>query len=142
MENSWFEYDRDALKIGIIMPKKLPLVITKDDVEISYFSGGPGGQNVNRSMNGVRLIYRIPEKNQISFKKTKELIAKCMRQRSREQNFKEAFDILAQKIEQYFYIQPFREKTKVPRSSKRKRIEGKKRKGQIKEGRKRAEVDA
>lgn len=138
--NHWFEYDPHNEKIGVLLPGKLPLVITKEDVDVSYFSGGHGGQNLNRHMNGVRLIYRIPSKYQLSFKKTKEIISKSIGQRSREQNFKEAFKHLAEKVELYFYMPPHRKATRVPNASKLKRIAEKKLRGQLKEQRGKVDI--
>lgn len=135
MEGNWFEYDSHQEKIGIILPGRKPLIITKEDLDISFFSGGSGGQNLNRHMNGVRLIYRIPIDYQTPFKKTKELICRSITQRQREQNFNEAFKHLAEKVEAYFYVPPFRKETRVPRSSKAKRIEGKKMRGHLKSDR-------
>ncbi len=135
MEGSWFEFDPQKEKIGVMLPGKMPLIISKSDLEMSYFSGGPGGQNVNRSMNGVRLVFRIPDDYQYPSKRTKVLEARCMDQRSQEQNFKEALSILAEKVKEYFYIPPVRHKTKVPKRSKKQRLADKKRRSELKKGR-------
>lgn len=134
-----FEFDPENERMGVLIPGKMPLVIHKKDLDISYFSGGPGGQNVNRNMNGVRLIYRIPRTHLLPFKRTKELIAKSIAQRSREQNFKQAFADLAQKMAEYFYVAPPRHKTKVPKASKRRRLEDKKKNSQLKSQRKKVD---
>lgn len=136
MEKNWFEFDRENGKIGVLQAGKMPLIITKEDFNISYFSTGHGGQNANRHMNGVRLIYHIPANYQLSFRKTKEIMARSIGQRKREANFEEAFQSMAEKIEAYFYVPPRREKTRVPRSSKQKRVADKKLHSQIKAGRK------
>ena len=61
---------------------------TKKDFKIDYFSGtGPGGQNRNKVQACVRILH-IPT----------GLTAVGQRQRSREQNFKDAFRRLAAKI--------------------------------------------
>lgn len=126
MDTNWFEFDPHNEKIGVILPGRTPLIITKENLDISYFSGGHGGQNLNRHMNGVRLIYRVPSEYQLPFKKTKEIICKCLNQRKREQNYKEALVHLAEKIQAYFYLPPHRTKTKPTRASKQKRITEKK----------------
>lgn len=126
------EFDSDGLKITVHLDGGKDMVIGKNDVEISYFSGGPGGQNVNKNMNGVRLIYRIPEAYLRASQKTRELVTKSMGQRKKEQNVTQAFEQLADKIRRYFYIQPERKKTRTPRAAKEKRIHGKKLRGRTK----------
>lgn len=61
------------------------------DVEISHFgSRGPGGQNVNKSQKGVRLVHR-----------PSGLSESCMDQRSQLQNYKTAWSRLAKKVSQW-----------------------------------------
>ena len=139
MENDWFKIDREKQEIEVSLPNGEPLRVTKDDLDVSYYSGGPGGQNVNKNMNGVRLIYRIPESHLQSFRKTRELVSRSINQRSREQNLKDAFESLAQKLERYFYLPPERKETRVPKKSKEKRLKDKKSRASIKEGRKKVE---
>jgi len=135
----YFEFDPKNQRIGILLPGKMPLVIHRKDLDVSYFSGGPGGQNVNRHMNGVRLTYRIPSSHILPFRRTKELTAKSIKQRNQEQNFRLAFAELANRIAAYFYIAPVRGKTRVPKGSKRRRLEDKKQRGQLKSGRKKVD---
>lgn len=125
MQNDFVSFDREKLEITIHLEKS-DVIIGKNDVYISYFSGGPGGQNVNRNMNGVRLIYRIPEQYRMAAAKTREVVTKSISQRKREQNLTLAFEQLAYKIHRYFYVRPERKKTKIPKSSREKRLKGKK----------------
>ena len=136
MDKEWFEYDRESQHITIRQVGKKELAITPKDIEISYFSGGPGGQNVNRNLTGVRLIYHIPFEYLNAFQKTRQLVTRSMNQRSREQNLKEAFDQLAEKLKRYFYLPPKRKGTKIPKKSKEKRLQSKKMRGKLKQGRK------
>ena len=136
MEKDFVEFDSDSLKITVHLDDGKDLVIGKHNVEISYFSGGPGGQNVNKNMNGVRLIYQIPENLRMGTQKTRELVTRAMCQRKKEQNVTQAFEQLADKIRRYFYVQPERKKTRTPKSAKEKRIHGKKLRGRTKELRK------
>lgn len=136
MEQSFVTFDREALRITVRFSGKPELVIDQSSVEISYFSGGPGGQNVNKNMSGVRLIYRIPEGYRMGALKTRELIAKTMNQRQRERNLVEAFGILAEKLRDYFYVKPYRKPTRTPRRAKEKRLGGKKIRGNVKRNRK------
>ena len=132
MEKDFVEFDRENLTITVHLDDDKDIVISKSNIDISYFSGGPGGQNVNKNMNGVRLIYRIPDEYIRSAQKTRELVTKSMGQRRKEQNVTQAFEQLADKIRRYFYVQPERKKTKTPKSAKEKRIHGKKLRGRTK----------
>ena len=126
MENDFVHFDRDALTITVNFKTKPALVVGLNQIEVSYFSGGPGGQNVNKNMSGVRLIYRIPESYRMGGLKTRELIAKSIGERQREQNMAQAFRTLAGKLRDYFYVKPFRKPTKTPYRAKQKRLTGKK----------------
>jgi len=139
MEKEWFEYDRDSQRITVRQKDKDELTITLADVLVSYFSGGPGGQNVNRNISGVRLIYEIPKDYLNSFQKTRQLVSRSISQRSKAQNMKQAFDQLAEKAKRYFYVLPERSKTKVPKRSKEKRLQNKKMRGKVKQDRKRVD---
>lgn len=136
MEADWFTYDRGKQLITVKTDNKGTLEIGPDKVSVSYFSGGPGGQNVNKNVNGVRLIYHIPEGYLNAFQKTRQLVTRSISQRSREQNHKVAFDQLAEKLKRYFYVAPKRKNTKVPKGSKMKRLQSKKMRGKLKQDRK------
>jgi len=110
----------------------------KGDIVVSYFSGGPGGQNVNKTMNGVRLVYEIPKKDRRPGK-SPIIIATCIDERSREQNYEKASRKLTEKIRAYFYVKPKRKPTKTTRSAKEKRLKGKKIHSLIKQTRHSAE---
>ena len=139
MENDFVTFDRDRLTITIRLEGKKDLVLNKDNVDISYFSGGPGGQHANRNINGVRLIYRIPDDYRRIAQKTQQLVTRVIGKRSMHHNLQTAFEQLAHKVRQYFYVPPRRKKTKVPKRAKEKRLRGKKMKSMKKETRKRVE---
>jgi len=141
MENDFVYFDRNALRITVQFKTKPPLVIDQSHLDISYFSGGPGGQNVNKNMSGVRLIYRIPEGYRMAAQKTRELIAKSIGERQREQNLAMAFRTLAGKLHDYYYVKPYRKPTKATYSSKQKRLGGKKIHSSIKRNRKISRLD-
>jgi len=130
----FFEFDREKMTFTASLPEG-ELKISKEDLEISFFSGGPGGQNVNKNQNGVRLIYRIPEEFRRTAQKTRELVTRSMGQRSREQNLTQAFSQLAEKLRRYFYVRPERKSTRVPKKSKEKRLHDKKFRSQKKQSR-------
>ena len=139
MEREWFKFDPEKQEIQIEVPGKNLLKINGEDLDISYFSGGPGGQNVNRNMNGVRLIYHIPEEYIQPFLKTRELVSRSINQRSKAQNMRDAFEGLAEKLKRYFYMPPERKQTRVPKKSKEKRLKDKKSRASIKDARKKVD---
>ena len=126
MKNSFVHFDRHQLKITIHFNNGQKLGITRKEVEVSYFSGGAGGQNINRHLNGVRLIYRIPEENRRHDSKTKEIVTRSINQRKQDQNLMAAFAQLAKKLERYFYVPSQRKKTKIPRFTRENRLKYKK----------------
>lgn len=139
MEEEWFKYDRENHKITVQQGDKEEFTITSDDVSVSFFSGGPGGQNVNRNVSGVQLIYHIPDEHLNTFQKTRQLVSRSICQRSKTQNMKQAFDQLADKVRRYFYVLPERKKTRTPRRSKEKRLQNKKMRGKVKQDRKKVD---
>ncbi len=141
MPNAFVHLDRDSLTITVEFDKEESLVIKKDDLNMSFFSRGAGGQNVNRHMNGVRLIYRIPEQYIIPEKEVFELLTSSIASRSREANMTLAFTQLAEKLENYFYVHKPRKKTKVPKKAKEKRLKDKKKRSQLKDSRQQLPLD-
>ncbi len=139
MQNDFVTFDRDKLTITVRPEGKKDLVIDKNNVSISYFSGGPGGQNVNRNLKGVQLIFSIPSDYRREAQRTQQLVTRVIGKRSLHQNLQRAFEQLAHKIRQYFYVPPVRKKTKTPRRAKEKRLHNKKMKSMKKETRKRVE---
>jgi ribosome-associated protein len=141
MENDFIHFDRDNQTITVKFKAKPPLVVGLFNLEVSYFSGGPGGQNVNKNMSGVRLIFRIPEGYRMASRKGHDLIVTCMEQRQREQNLLGAFESLAGKLRSYFYVKPYRKPTKATYGSKQRRLGGKKIHSSIKRNRKISGLD-
>ena len=126
MENDFLKFDPEKLTITVSLEGRGDLVIDKKNVEISYFSGGPGGQNVNRNLKGVRLIYHIPDTHRMNAVRTREIVTRVIGRRSLHHNLITAFEQLSHKLRQYFYVPPRRKKTKVPKKSKEKRLKTKK----------------
>ena len=141
MENNLVTFNRDKLTITIRPEGKKDLVIDKNNVDISYFSGGPGGQNVNRNLKGVQLIFSIPSDYRREAQRTQQLVTRVMGKRSLHQNMQRAFEQLAHKISQYFYVPPRRKKTKTPKRAKEKRLKNKKMKSLKKQGRQKIKDD-
>ena len=135
MSNNWFTYNKERQIITVQVSGKY-LKIDKNNVDISYFSGGPGGQNANRNLKGVQLIFRIPETFKRTSQKTQQIVTRVMNKRSLHHNIETAFQQLANKIYAYYYIPTRRRKTKIPRRSKEQRITNKKMQSRKKEARK------
>lgn len=138
MEKDFVSFDREKQEITVKLDGK-KLIIDKNNVDISYFSGGPGGQNVNRNLKGVQLIFPIPDEHRRISQKTQQLVTRVMGKRSLHHNIQTAFEQLAHKINQYFYIPPTRKRTKIPKKAKERRLRNKKFKAHKKEGRKKVD---
>lgn len=135
MENDFVSFNREKQEITVNLNGN-NLVINKNNVDISYFSGGPGGQNVNRNLKGVQLIFPIPDEYRHNSQKTQQLITRVMGKRSLHHNIETAFEQLVHKVRDYFYIPPVRKKTKTPKKAKENRLKNKKFQSQKKDSRK------
>lgn len=88
---------------------------TLDDLEITHTKGsGPGGQNRNKRMSGVR-VRHVPTGITVS----------ATERRSQGQNLGAALERLDEKLEKHFHRPAPRHATKPTKSSKRKRIQKK-----------------
>ena len=95
------------------------------DVEITHFKGsGPGGQNRNKRMTGVRVVH-LPT----------GIRAEATERRSQNQNLEAALERLDAKIEKLFEKVIPRVATKKTRSSQKRRVEAKLRRSSIKQRR-------
>lgn len=92
------------------------------DSRVEYFnSGGPGGQHKNKTDNAVRLRH---EPSGVMVTATEE--------RSRIRNLERAYGRLAARLEQLNYVPKKRRPTRPTLGSKRRRVEGKVKRGEIK----------
>jgi protein subunit release factor A len=95
---------------------KTMIDIKDEDIEITHIKGGgPGGQNRNKRMSGIR-IKHLPT----------GIVAVATERRSQEQNRTAAMERLANKLEELFHKPKARVKTKVTRTAKRERLTSKK----------------
>ena len=126
------------------------IVIDDSELEESFVrASGPGGQNVNKVSSAVQLRFdarRSPSlPNDVAVrlmklagsKLTKEGVIVIVAQEHRDQsrNRAEARERLADMIRQAAVRPTVRRATKVPKSEKKRRVEGKKHRSQIKAGR-------
>ncbi len=105
-------------------------------------SSGPGGQNVNKvesravyRWNMLASAYYAPELRKY-LTKSGDIVVGSDRFRDREQNRRDVIEKLKTLFEKAFYKAPPRKKTKVPRRAHKKRLDKKRGRKEIKQGRK------
>jgi ribosome-associated protein len=124
------------------------ITIAESELEERFIrSSGPGGQNVNKVASAVQLRFDIrhspslPETVRAALLKASGvtlegvLVITAQRFREQERNRADARARLAGIIARAAIPPKPRRPTKVPKSSKRKRLEGKKHRAEIKRGR-------
>jgi ribosome-associated protein len=124
------------------------ITIADSELEEHFIrSSGPGGQNVNKVSSAVRLRFNVLASPSLTDwarerllrggQVTKEgvLIITAQRFREQERNRADARERLADIIREAAIPPKPRRPTKVPKSSKKKRLDGKKHRAQIKQGR-------
>lgn len=124
------------------------IVIPDGELQESFIrSSGPGGQNVNKVSSAVQLRFDVrlsPSLTETAREAllrggrlTREgvLIIAAQRFREQDRNRADARARLAEILRRAATPKPVRRPTKVPKASKRKRVEGKKHRAEIKRGR-------
>jgi len=109
-----------------------PFPIPETDEELlaqcrveTFMSGGKGGQHQNRTESGVRLVHEATG-----------VVVTCRAERSQHRNKAIALERLREKLEKRNQRPKKRRATKVPKAQREKRIAGKKKRGRVKELRK------
>ncbi len=121
------------------------------EISLEYIrSSGPGGQNVNKVATAVQLRFDVTHSPSLASdvkgrlirlagkRATADgvLIIEAKKFRTQEQNREDAFQRFYELVEKANVKPKTRHKTKPTKASKEKRLEGKKKRGEIKKGRK------
>ena len=128
------------------------ITIPESELEESFIrSSGPGGQNVNKVSSAVQLRFNVLTSLNLTDwaregllrgeKLTRDGVLVITAQRFREQdrNRTDARERLVEIIRRAAFPQKTRRPTKIPKSSKKKRLDGKKHRARIKQDRSRTE---
>jgi len=131
-----------------------PVAIPEEELAERFIrSSGPGGQNVNKVSSAVELRFDVAHSRSISElaratllfggKLTKDgvLVIRAERFRDQEKNRADAQARLAAIVAAASVPKKKRRPTRVPKASKTKRRDDKKRRGQVKQGRGRVRGD-
>ena len=124
------------------------IAIPDSELDESFIrSSGPGGQNVNKVSSAVQLRFDVRASPSLTEpareallrggKLTREgvLIITAQRFREQERNRADARARLVEILRRAATPKPVRRPTKIPKASKRKRLDGKKHRAEIKRGR-------
>lgn len=126
------------------------LVLPADELHVSFSrSGGPGGQNVNKVATRVQLRFsvttsaslgdrrRVRLLGQLGKRLTTrgELIVFASSHRERARNLEEARERLASLLRSGLQVKKQRKPTKPTRASKRRRLDSKRKRGDLKRSR-------
>ena len=137
------------------MPPTEPYVVPEEALEESFIaSSGPGGQNVNKVATAVQLrcdvfklglaphaYHRLKELAGSRMTNDGEIVITARSYRTQDANREDARARLAELIGRAHIRQAKRIKTKVSRAAKARRVDGKKQRGTVKQGRGKVSLD-
>jgi ribosome-associated protein len=132
------------------LPIRPGVVIPMEEIELrTSRSSGPGGQHANVTASRVEAVFDVAnssalsesQKARIQSRLGPRVTASAQDTRSQLRNREMALDRLAARLSHALEVRRPRHKTRPTAASKRRRVEGKKRRGDIKRARQRPDAD-
>jgi ribosome-associated protein len=132
------------------LPIRPGVAIPLDEIELrTSRSSGPGGQHANVTASRVEAVFDVgassalseSQKARIQSRLGPRVTASAQDTRSQLRNRELALERLAARLSHALEVRRPRQKTRPTAASKRRRVEGKKRRGDIKRNRRRVDPD-
>jgi ribosome-associated protein len=132
------------------LPIREDLSLPLEEIELrTSRSSGPGGQHANVTASRVEAVFDVQasatlseaQKSRISARLGARVTAAAQDTRSQHRNRELALERLARRLASALEVRRPRTKTRPTRASQRRRVEGKKRRGDVKRARRRPDPE-